>query len=78
MKKEEFVKELEDALEIEEDKHITVETDLRYLEEYDSLSVLAMIAMIDKNFRKQIPSTDFAKVTTVSSLMDLIGRECFE
>ena len=78
MKKEEFIKELEDALEIEEDKHITVETDLRYTEEYDSLSVLAIIAMIDKNFRKQIPSTDFAKVTTVRSLMDLIGRERFE
>jgi len=78
MKKEEFIKELEDALEIEEDKHITLETDLGYLEEYDSLSVLAIIAMIDKNFRKQIPSKDFAKVTTVSSLMDLIGREHFE
>lgn len=78
MKKEEFIKELEDALEIGEDKHITMETGLRYLEEYDSLSVLAIIAMIDKNFRKQIPSTNFAKVTTVSSLMDLIGREHFE
>ena len=78
MKKEEFIKGLEDVLDIEEDKHITVETDLRYLEEYDSLSALAIIAMIDKNFRKQILSKDFAKVTTVSSLMDLIGREHFE
>jgi len=78
MKKEEFIKELEDALEIEEDKHITVETDLRYIEEYDSLSVLAIIAMVDKNFHKLIPSIDFAKLTTVSNLMDLIGREHFE
>ena len=79
MKKEEFIEELEDALEIEdEDKEITQETDLRYVEEYDSLSVLAIIAMIDKNFGKQIPSSDFLKVTTVSSLMDLIGKEYFE
>ena len=79
MKTENFIKELKDALEIEdEDKEITQETDLRYVEEYDSLSVLAIIAMIDKNFGKQIPSTDFVKVTTVSSLMDLIGKEYFE
>ena len=79
MKIENFIDELKDTLETEdENKEITLETDLRYLEEYDSLSVLAIIAMIDKNFGKQIPSSDFAKVTTVSSLMDLIGKEHFE
>jgi len=79
MKKEEFIDELKEALEIEdENKEITLETDLRYVEEYDSLSVLAIIAMIDKNFAKQIPSSDFAKVTTVSRLMDLIGIEHFK
>ena len=79
MKKEEFIGELKDALEIEdEDKQITLETDLRDLEEYDSLSVLAIIAMIAKNFGKQIPSSDFVKITTVSSLMNLIGIEHFE
>jgi len=79
MKKEEFIKELKDALEIEdEDKEITLETDLRYIDEYDSLSVLAIIAMIDKNFNKQISSIEFTKITTVSSLMDLIGKEHFE
>ena len=79
MKIENFIDELKDALEIEdENKEITLETDLRYVEEYDSLSVLAIIAMIDKNFGKQIPSSDFAKVTTVRSLMDLIGKEHFK
>ncbi|GAJ00527.1 unnamed protein product [marine sediment metagenome] len=79
MKKKEFIDELKDALEIEdEDQEITLETDLRYVEEYDSLSVLAIIAMIDKNFGKQIPSSDFSKITTVSSLMELIGKEYFQ
>jgi len=79
MRKEDFINELKEALEIEdEDKQITLETDLRDLEEYDSLSVLAIIAMIDKNFGKQIPSSDFVKITTVSSLMNLIGIEHFE
>ena len=79
MKIESFLDELKNALEIkDEDKEITLETDLRDLEEYDSLSLLAIIAMIDKNFGKQIPSSDFAKVTTVKSLMDLIGKGHFE
>jgi len=79
IKTEDFINELKDALEIEdEDQEITLETNLKELEEYDSLSVLALIAMIDKNFGKQIPSLDIVKVTTVKSLMDLIGKEYFE
>ena len=79
MKTEDFVNELKDALEIEdEDQEITLETNLKELEEYDSLSVLSIIAMIDKNFGKQIPSSDFVKVTTVNSLKDLIGKKYFE
>jgi acyl carrier protein len=79
MKTEDFITELKDTLEIEdEEQKITLETNLKELEEYDSLSVLAIIAMIDKNFGKQIPSADFAKVTTINNLMDLIGIERFE
>ena len=79
MKKREFIDELKDALEIEDkDQEITLETNLKDLEEYDSLSVLSIIAMIDKNFGKQIPSSDFIKVTTVSSLMELIGKKYFD
>lgn len=79
IKIEDFINELKDALEIEEEEEeISLETNLKDLEEYDSLSVLSIIAMIDKNFDKQIPSADFTKVTTVSSLMDLIGKKYFE
>ena len=79
MKTEDFINELKDALEIEdEDQEITLETNLKELEEYDSLSVLSIIAMIDKNFGKQITSSDFVKVTTVNSLKDLIGKKHFE
>jgi len=79
MKTEDFIRELKEALEIEnEDQEITLKTNLKKLEEYDSLSVLSIIAMIDKNFGKQIPSSDFVKVTAISSLMDLIGKEHFK
>jgi len=79
MKTKDFIKEIKDALEIEdEDQEITLKTNLKDLEEYDSLSVLSIIAMIDKNFGKQIPSSDFIKITTIKSIMDLIGKEHFE
>ena len=79
MKTDDFINELKEAIEIEdEDQEITLETYLKDLEEYDSLSVLSIIAMIDKNFSKQIPSSDFIKITTIKSLMDLIGKEYFQ
>jgi acyl carrier protein len=77
MKTEDFINELKEALEIE-DQEITLETNLKELEEYDSLSVLSIIAMIDKNFSKQILSSDLVKVITVGNLIELIGKEHFE
>ncbi len=79
MKTEDFINELKEALEIEdEDQEITLETNLKELEEYDSLSVLSIIAMIDKNFSKQVLALDLAKVITVGNLIELIGKEHFE
>jgi len=78
MKKEEFFRQLKDTLEIDSSKKITEETDLRDLEEYDSLSVLSIIAMIDENFGEKLSGKDFQIITTVKSLIDLVGRDNFE
>ena len=79
MKTDDFINELKEALEREdEDQEITLATNLKDLEEYDSLGVLSIIVMIDKNFGKQIPSSDFIKITTIKSLLDLIGKEYFQ
>lgn len=78
VKKSEFIEKLKDTLEIDSDKEITEETNLRGLEEYDSLGVLMIAAMVDENFGKQLSLLHFKKVTTVSSLMKLIGEENFE
>ena len=79
MKTEDFINELKDVLEIEdEDPEITLETNIKELGEYDSLSVLSIIAMLDKNFNKQVLSSDLVKVITVGNLIELIGKEHFE
>jgi len=77
MKIADFLKELKETLEIEE-VELNEETNLKELEEYDSLSVLSIIAMIDENFGKRISGQDFQSITTIGSLMELIGMENFE
>jgi acyl carrier protein len=77
MKTNEFIEELKETLELE-DVEINENTNLKDLEEYDSLSVLAIIAMIDENFGKKLSGQDFQSITTVKSLMELIGKDCFE
>jgi len=78
IKKEEFLDSLKEALEIEDDETLTMDTNLKDLEEYDSLSVLVIVALVDKKYKKQISSSDFEKVTTINSLISLIGEEYFE
>jgi len=77
MKIADFLNELKETLEID-DVGLNEETNLKELEEYDSLSVLSIIAMIDENFGKRISGQDFQSITTVGSLMELIGMENFE
>lgn len=75
MQKSEFYDILMDTLEIESVDTLDASTQLTDLEEYDSLAVLSLIAMIDEHFGKRIPGVEFQKITTVQSLMDLIGVE---
>jgi len=78
MKKEEFINILKDTLEVEDDKIIKPETRLKDIDTFDSLSVFVIIAMVDKHFDRHILSSDFDKLTTIDSLMELIGKEYFK
>ncbi len=77
METKKFLRKLEETLEVEENS-LETQTNLNDLVEYDSLAVLSIIAMVDEEFDKKIPGKDFQSVTTVKSLMDLIGEDNFE
>lgn len=77
IKKEEFIDNLRDALEIEDNVVLNPETILEDLEEYDSLSVLVIVAMAENKYGKQIYSSYFKNITTIGNLMKLIGLEFF-
>ena len=75
MTKQEFADQLAELLDTEE--KLTPETNLKDIEEYDSLTVLSIIAFIDRTFKKTLSADQLMKVTTISSLIDYIGQEHF-
>jgi len=77
MKTAEFLNLLEETLEMTEGS-LSVITNLKGIEEYDSLAVLSIIAMIDENFEKSLSAQDFIDITDVNSLIQKIGKEHFE
>lgn len=76
MRKSEFIDQLKEALELE-DRELTAETNLKDLEEFDSLAAMYLIAMVDESFGKELSADEIRSITTVSSLIDIIGEENF-
>ncbi|MCW3160410.1 phosphopantetheine-binding protein [Chryseobacterium oryctis] len=76
MKKSVFLEKLQE--ELEEDETLTVDTNLKGLESYDSVSLLSIIAFVDENFNKTIDTKHFKDIETISDLMNVIGIENFE
>jgi acyl carrier protein len=78
MKKSDFLSSMRDSLEISSVEYLTEETVLKELGEYNSMFLLTIIAFIDENFDMQLNAEQLLSVTTIRSLMDLIGHEKFE
>jgi putative acyl carrier protein len=71
MEKAEFLKELEDILQREEECKATDE--LASYDEWDSLSKMSIMAYYDKNFDVKLSLNDFKSLNTVSDLIKLAG-----
>lgn len=73
MKRNDFYKRIAELFEIEEES-INEETPVKI----DSLSLLALIVLIDENFNKQVNAGQLKNVETIGALMNIIGRDNFE
>lgn len=71
----EFTKELAELIEI--DDELTLESNLKDYDEYDSMALMSLVAFIHKKFGKQFNARQLNQVDTVESLVDLIGRDSF-
>lgn len=76
MKKQEFIERLIDDLELEVGEITDENSMLQGL--FSSLGVLVIIALCDESFSKELTSEEIKSITTVKSLMALIGMEHFE
>ena len=66
-----FIALLADALE-KEKSAVAMKDEFRNYEEWDSLAVLSLIAMIKQNYNITIPRKDFDELKTVSELYEYI------
>ena len=69
---EKFIEAFQEALEREEPIELTDQ--FRDYDEWDSLSRLSLIAMLDDEFEMQIEDEDFEKLRTVADLMEAVRK----
>jgi len=77
MKKSEFVKNLAEFCEFEDQK-LKPETLLKSIEGYDSISVMSIIAFVDENFRVRLTAKQIKEFTDFNSIILRIGVDKFE
>ncbi|SHH77217.1 acyl carrier protein [Desulfofustis glycolicus] len=72
MKKVEFLAAFEEVLEADPDT-ITESQKLADLDGWDSLTIMAFIAMVDEKFGMNIPPPEIVNAKTVGDLVVLLG-----
>jgi acyl carrier protein len=56
---------------------LSVDTELKSLPEFSSLSIMSIIALVDEHFGKTISAKELGGLVSVKDLMALIGMENF-
>lgn len=75
MDKNQFLVNLKDELELE--CEINVDTNLKELDEWDSVLAMVLIGFVLDNFGVTLNADDLNEMNSINSLMDIIGKEKF-
>jgi acyl carrier protein len=70
MDKINYLKELHEELEIESIEFLTMDTNFKDLEEWDSMTAMVLIGFVNQNFNKNLNSDEIEKCET---LLDIIN-----
>ena len=70
--RKEFLTMLEKILQIEADS-LTEETHLKNLEKWDSLALVALIAMVEENFGVRLTPDTIYDLKTMGNLISMLG-----
>lgn len=76
MNKDQFLVMLKEELELESD--LTLETNFKELEEWDSMTAMLLIGVVSNEFDFNLTGDDIAELTTVQTLIDKIGSDKFQ
>lgn len=76
MTKDAFIKLLQDELEYENELYGN--TLLKELEEWDSMSAMILIGVVAQNFGVTLKANDIEAITTIDSILEIIGSEKFK
>jgi len=68
-----FINAFKEALEME-DQEVTLNDNFRDFEEWDSLSRLSLIAMLDEEYGVQIEEGEFEKLETVGDILKAASK----
>ena len=71
MTKEEFLEQMQDVLQT--DAELAYETVLGELDEWDSLSMMATMAFLDKNFGVKVKISDLKSLATIADIAAKAG-----
>ena len=71
MTKDEFIVQMQDVLQT--DAELTMETLLADLDEWDSLSMMATMAFLDKNFGVKVKIADLKTFATIGDISAKAG-----
>lgn len=77
MNKKEFLRKLEDILELD-DNTLNGTENLEELDDWDSLAVMSFIAMVDEDFGIAIDADGIMGCKTINDLADLLGDQISE
>tara|TARA_B110000967_G_scaffold209868_1_gene268198 strand:- start:4354 stop:4587 length:234 start_codon:yes stop_codon:yes gene_type:complete len=75
MKKQDFIKELSEELELE--TVATIASSIKDLDEWDSMGAMILIAYVSDTFDVTLDADDIESITTFNSLIERIGEEKF-
>lgn len=77
MTKEEFIRRIENDLEIT-GTQLTESTSISSIDEWDSLAAMTVLAIIDENFNLNFSISELNEVSSIGDIIRLVGEDQFE
>lgn len=75
MTKDNFLLKLEDELEL--DTKLTLETNIKDIEEWDSMTAMVLIGLLSNEFGISLKLEEIESLTTINSIIERVGVEKF-